>query len=244
MATAILVQPDGKLVLGGAAYSNGANHFAAVRLNASGSLDRTFGTNGIALLGLVGSAWGMVRQSNGSLVLAGQGTSTSSADKYLVARLTAKGTMDTTFGQGGVAAITVGAQAMGDAVALQSDGKIVVTGGADDGGSIIATARLTSSGSLDTTFGTRGISEFSGGGVNAVAIDSSGRILLAGVGAIVRLLPAGGMDSSFGTSGVQFLNDSMAVNGVALQPLDGKIVAAGAVSLSGRVQVAVARLWP
>jgi uncharacterized delta-60 repeat protein len=186
----------------------------------------------------------MVRQSNGAIVLAGEGASTSNPDKYLLARLTTRGALDASFGQGGVVAIGMGGRAMGDAVALQPDGKIVVTGAADNNGSVVATARVTSSGALDPTFGSGGISKFSGAGVNAVTIDSSGRIVLAGVGALVRLLPSGAMDSSFGTSGVQFLSDSMAVNGVALQPTDGKIVAAGAVSLSGRTQVAVARLWP
>jgi uncharacterized delta-60 repeat protein len=247
IANAVVVQPDGRIVLGGTAYTTdtNSNHFAATRLNANGSLDSTFGTNGVTVLAPTGGAWGMVRQTDGRIVLAGQRTY-NGTEAYMAARLLATGKLDTAYGQGGIVTVPIGSKAIATAIALQRDGKTVISGEATTDRGVVATVRLTSGGSLDASYGSGGISQFTGAGVNTMTIDSAGRVLVAGVGVgMVRLKTTGGLDTTFASGGVGFYSagTSTAANGMALQA-DGRIVLAGAVLTGGQMKVLVMRVWP
>lgn len=122
--------------------------------------------------------------------------------------LLAVGVLDTTFGNGGVAATTIGT---GNAdlfdMAIAPGGKLVAVGLAQGQG--YAVARYNADGSLDTTFGTLGIEIIpSTGGAHHVAIQSDGKIVLAGDtnGApdqtvVIRLNDSGALDPTFGTGG-------------------------------------------
>src|SRR5205814_2320909 len=110
------------------------------------------------------------------------------------------GTLDTSFAATGSTTLDFGYTDQANAVALQSDGKIVVAGSDDGGAPDCAAIRLDTSGTLDATFGTGGSFTQTFGGIdkaNAIAIQSDGKIVLAGstsVGnnfAVLRLTTAG-----------------------------------------------------
>lgn len=243
IANAVVVQPDGRIVLSGGAVFGTEVRFAVTRLTAKGNLDTSYGTNGITTVPVTGTAWGMVLQSDGRVVLGGQSTGTGRP--YVAVRLTASGALDPSFDGDGIRTVAVGDGGMCVGIALQGDGRLVLTGAVTTAsGSAIGTIRLNGDGSLDPAFGTDGISTFAGNGVNALAIQPDGRIVLAGVGATAaRLLTNGALDTSFGRSGVIFatLGTNDAANGVALQS-DGRIVLGGAATIDGRPVVSVVRL--
>src|SRR2546427_290790 len=123
---------------------------------------------------------------------------------------------DTTFGSGGKVTTAIGAgDEFGCAVAIDSSGRIVVAGASYNGTNHDdAAVRYTTSGSLDTTFGSGGkVTTAIGGGDewgSAVAIDGSGRIVVAGTSdngtgnddfAVVRYTTSGSLDTTFGSGG-------------------------------------------
>jgi uncharacterized delta-60 repeat protein len=248
MANAVQVQPDGKIALAGTTLL-AHNQFAAARLNADGSLDKSFGSGGTTALPPTGAAWAMALQRDGKLVLVGQ-QDDAGREVYMAARLLANGAPDRNFGRGGIVSVPVGKRAYGDAVALQPDGQILLAGSAYTSTSVAATVRLTAQGSVDRTFGHGGIATIPDWyGVNAATIQpADGKIVLAGTGAsIVRLNPDGSADATLGGGGVRVLRlggSDDAANGVAVQPHDGRIVLAGTANISGRLQLTLLRLTP
>src|SRR6266498_1523880 len=210
-------------------------------------LDPAFGAGGVLVSDLGGDDYanGLAVRPGGSIVVAG-----SSYDEMMAAQYGPDGTLDPSFGTAGVVRIshdpTLGSTASD--VALQQDGKVVLAGrefGAVSGSSLfdIAVARLNPDGTRDTSFG-------GGDGViyldlqgqqdeaAAVAVDSAGRIVVAGRSwvvlgnsdaVVVRLLPDGSPDPSFANQGVVVLNlrtDFDAAYGLALQA-DGALLVAG-----------------
>jgi uncharacterized delta-60 repeat protein len=152
------------------------------------------------------------------------------------------GELDQTFGMNGkVTTAFSGIGDSGNAVALQTDGKIVVAGTTFIGShEDFALARYNPNGSLDSTFGVQGktITDFSGifDSASAIAIDNNGKIIVAGSAnrpanpnfALARYNTDGNLDVSFGNNGqvtTDFLTADIA-SAVAIQN-DGKIVAAG-----------------
>jgi uncharacterized delta-60 repeat protein len=253
---AIVLQPDGKIVVAGDSYSGGPNFFTLARYTTSGITDTTFGTGGVVTTPIsTGYAQGnaVALQSDGKIVVAGY--SYSGGWVFTLARYTTSGITDTTFGTGGVVTTPIGTgSAEGNAVAIQSDGKIVVAGYSDDpGGSDVFTlVRYNTSGIPDPTFGTGGVMTTPIGtqaGGNAVAIQPDGKIVVAGyslpdgdaVFALVRYNTSGIPDPTFGTGGVMTTPIGTQAGGkaVAIQP-DGKIVVAG-YSYSGSTIFALAR---
>jgi uncharacterized delta-60 repeat protein len=162
-------------------------------------------------------------QSNGQLVTVGF-SNAGVVFELGVARLNTDGTPDTSFGTDGEVNIAdpVGMSATGEAVAVQSNGQIVVAADLVDGTPIgvgeIAVYRLNSDGTLDTTFGTGGsmVFQFEQGttalssSATALAVESNGDVVVGGYGfdgaaiqpALARLLPDGTLDSTFGTGGM------------------------------------------
>ena len=244
-AYAVAVQADGKIVVAGNS-DNGSNiDLAVVRYNASGSLDATFGTGGKVSTGVgSGNDFGnaMALQSDGKIVVAGQSRIGATDDLALV-RYNANGSLDASFGTAGKVTTAVGAgNEHGSAVALQSDGKIVLAGWSSNGANDdFAVVRYNAGGSLDAGFGSGGkVSTAVGAGADdayAVAIQADGKIVLAGVSnngsnddfAVVRYSAAGALDTSFDgdgklTTAVVAAGDgayALAVQG------DGRLLAAG-----------------
>lgn len=249
-AFAVAIQSDGKLVAAGLSDSNGSFDFALARYNSDGTLDTTFGTGGKVLtdLGSTSSdiAVAVALQANGKIVAAGQYNANTISSDFAVVRYNSDGTLDGTFGTGGKLLTDLGSQDVANAMALQSDGKIVVGGTSTAGTSSsfdFALVRYNSDGTLDGTFGTGGavLTDFSGSGsfdqAFAVAIQSDGKILAAGGSgaedfALARYTSSGTLDTSFGTGGTT--TSSVGADGSVAYALeiqtDGKIIAAGTAS--------------
>jgi uncharacterized delta-60 repeat protein len=191
-ASALAIQSDGKIVVGGTA--NG--QFGLVRYNSDGTLDTSFGSSGIDVLAHMGTAGradalnAIALDSSGNIIAVGQGPfpqgNATAVTQFLVARITPAGGLDTNFGGSGYVSTDVG-QGMGgsmaSAVTIQSDGKIAVGGGAV-GSFYYAIARYNTDGSLDTSFNGTGHLIFAEGSnysfAHALAIDGSGNFVLAG----------------------------------------------------------------
>ena len=161
-------------------------------------------------------------------------------DDFAVARYNPNGTLDTTFSGDGKQTTDFGGYEQANAVAIQSNGKIVVVGYSANNsttqGAAFALARYNPNGSLDTSFsgdGKQAIgSDFDS--ATAVAIQANGKIVAVGICcgyhggedfAIARFNLNGSLDPTFGFQTTSF-RDSNGANAVAIQP-NGKIVVAG-----------------
>ena len=110
-AKAVLVQPDGKILVAGYAFGPGHSEFLLMRLNTDGSPDASFGTGGITRTALGTSediANAMVRQPDGRIVLAGSTYAAGGQRDFGLARYTSAGVLDPAFGVGGVVSTAVG----------------------------------------------------------------------------------------------------------------------------------------
>lgn len=248
-------------------FDGGANAFAQFGLSGSangGAVDSAFGSaGGFAIVDNAGfddELWDLAVQPDGKIVLVG--TSDNGSDlNFMVARLLSNGTLDTTFGVGGIALTTIGGlNDVAESVALQTDGGILVVGysrnaiGNDD----FAVARYLTSGVLDTAFGAAGvvtgpISATGHDQIHSISVLSDGRFVVGGESvtgggdsdvALARYLSNGQLDTSFGGTGVVvtpvFTVDDDRLYGVAIQP-DGKIVGVGNTIDSGSSNFLVTR---
>lgn len=235
-ARAVALQADGKILVAGSADSD----FALVRYNADGSLDTTFNGTGIVTTDFSSfsdSAVGVVVQSDGKIVLAGTAYNGSDND-FALARYNADGSLDTGFGTDGKIMTDFGLTSdhAGD-LALQPDGKLVVSGYRDVGGGEFeyALARYDTDGSLDVGFGTEGKVSTALGTNNDwtvyLTIQPDGKIVAAGLNytgatsdfVLIRFDPDGTAESAAIPS-IGTLSDI--ANALALQS-DGGLVAAG-----------------
>ncbi|MGW9025834.1 calcium-binding protein [Streptomyces sp. NPDC055722] len=230
---AVAVQPDGKIVAAGTAGGS----FAVVRYTADGHLDTTFGGgDGKVLTPLPGGPGGltgqdMALQSDGKIVVAGYAGETSF--DFAVARYNADGSLDTTFDGDGVVTTDLGGYNFGRTVAVQSTGKIIVSGGTGDDFTLV---RYNTNGSLDSGFGTGGVVTTDFGvasAVNVLMLQPDDRIVAAGSAgggdfALARYNADGTPDTGFGSGGrtTTDFGDSDRVYGLARQT-DGKILAFG-----------------
>jgi uncharacterized delta-60 repeat protein len=229
----VLVQPDGKIVVGGTQFAAGEGHFLLARFDAGGGLDASFGSGGIVTTVVAGASEGLtnlLQQSDGRIVAVGV-----SGDDLALVRYQTDGSLDASFGGSGkvVSPIGPGRGVIYDAL-LQPDGKIVVVGGSLDSPTSMALARFNPDGSVDADFGSAGevltnVSVFSDFGLSA-ALQPDGRIIVAcNVGAemaIVRYEADGSLDGSFGSGGIALGGALPYPRTLALQA-DGKIVVGG-----------------
>src|SRR5207249_312267 len=131
-------------------------------------------------------------------------------DDFAVGRYNADGSLDVNFGTGGTVTTDFGGYDAAAGVALQADGKIVVTGSTGPGSYSFAVARYNADGSLDTSFGTGGKvitgSFFSYGYVSSIAAQADGKIVVAetsgGDFLLARYNANGTLDHGFDGDGV------------------------------------------
>jgi len=129
----VALQTDGKIVVAGYSGSYPNDDFALVRYNTDGTLDNTFGTGGKLTTDFGSSddlGYSVALQTDGKIIVAGR--SNNGLDDFGLCRYNTNGTLDNTFGTGGKLTTDFGSSDdLGYSVALQTDGKIVVTGGSN-----------------------------------------------------------------------------------------------------------------
>ena len=241
-ARAMLLQPDGKIILAGYTDAGPNFDFALARYHPNGSLDTSFAADGLLVSDLNGehdSAYGAALQPDGKLVLTGF-TFNGSDNDIVLARYLADGSPDTTLGGTGWVTLQYADNFdMGYAVSLQADGKLVVAGVSApvSSDSDFLIVRFNPNGSLDKAFGGTGwlLTDFGGyyDRAKALAIQPDGKIIAAGDSnndfALARYHPDGNLDTSFSEDGLlvtDIYTRSDIGNALTLQA-DGKLVMAG-----------------
>jgi uncharacterized delta-60 repeat protein len=204
-ALALIIQENGKIVAVGESYPAA---LALVRYNSDGSLDSSFGIGGKVVSEFADSDQETVNsaliQRDGKIVVAGHtfrasgGSNVDPDMNFILVRYNPDGSLDPTFGAGGRVTTDFGGLDGANALAIQSDGKLVAAGVGARAGSLLgdefALARYNPDGSLDPTFGTGGKvrTDFGGSGLAgpdaayAVAIQPDGKIIAAGWGGAGR----------------------------------------------------------
>ncbi len=268
-AYALLLQPDGKLVVGGDSNRGSAQSgmdFALVRYFDDGQLDREFGDEGVVIQSIASfagrdSVYALALQDTSGepkiVAVGGEGD-------FSLARFTADGFLDTTFGEQGLLSglfgSTIGAAR---AVAVDAAGELFVAGHA---GHDFALVKLTGSGSLDASFGTEGrvvtpVSESNWDEAQGLALEADGKVVVggwayeddssAGNTALVRYTDDGLLDEAFGDGGIVITPVAAAkradqASALLLQPDDRvpsvRIVVAGFAN-SSFAEFAVTRFW-
>jgi uncharacterized delta-60 repeat protein len=242
---AIIPLVDGKVVVAGSSLKTNnvleGELLTLARFDASGALDPTFGTSGITKISAAtGSAVlsAAARQSDGRIVVTGTGY----GGMAYLARVTADGMPDATFGTNGL--VTAPMSASFNAVTILGDGKILVAGSTVGSNRDLLLVRFTAAGAIDATFGNGGMVQADLGALwgdygIAMAVLDNGRILVGGVSnaatgewpglAVARFLADGSLDTTFGVLGKSYV--APGVSGdfrVSMAVLsDGRILLAG-----------------
>jgi len=248
LAHGLTLQPDGKIIAVGWKFSSPTNQFALARYRPNGTVDRPFGDEG-KVTAIRGNGYAVAVRGDGKILVAGQGF-WSQHYVFRVARFTPDGNLDPRFGEDGTLFTSIGSDAFAESIALQPDGKIVVAGKALRQ---FAIARYKPNGTLDPAFGgdgtvttwvPRGLTD----GVTSIALQPDGKIVVTGPTdgvVLVRYTRQGDLDPTFGGDGkvITRIGSAAFATAIALQP-DGKIVAAGRVTVDGQRRFAVLRYWP
>jgi uncharacterized delta-60 repeat protein len=209
-ATAVAVDGQGRIVVGGYAFNGSNNDFALARLNPDGSLDTTFGLSGITTTDFANGdvARGLALDGQGRVVLAGS-SGFGDVQSFAVARYTSAGVLDPSFAGGGLTKVDLGSgHALASSVAIDLSGNVVVAGSSrgSSGKDDFAVARFNGAGALDSHFGNGGFVTTSFGSIpgdqpanalgKAVLVDAQGRLVVAGYA------PGAGSGSGFSGIGV------------------------------------------
>ncbi len=244
-ANTMALQADGKILIAGSASNGNNQDFTVLRYDTNGTIDNTFGSSGKVMIpmatGTEDIPISMLVQPDGKIVLGGFSFNTTTfINKISIARISATGVLDNTFGSSGK--ILSSLNAAGDmvfSIALQSDGKILATGSSDRTTSDILLLRYTASGLPDNTFGTSGV-VYTGFGNKAdqgisVAVQANGKIWVSGTTdsnatdfALLRYNANGTLDNGFGNGGkvVTNISGDDNLNTMRVQA-DGKIILGG-----------------
>jgi len=246
------VQDDGKLVFGGWSYGNDASGYNFIRLMPDGTRDNTFGTNGVVVIkpGSSCEIWDVCIQEDDKIVGIGSAEDSIYSNSIMaVVRINTDGIPDDGFGVNGIVEIDLGPDTdiFGHTLTIQNDGKILACGNVSsipDFQSIIC--RLNQDGSLDHTFGDKGIVLFDIADkieyLNSIEIQN-GNIIVGGHSydedwniyiTICRFLMDGTFDTGFGNGGIVLRDipaqidelSELFIGKVCLAP-DGKIIYAG-----------------
>jgi uncharacterized delta-60 repeat protein len=241
-AFAIELQADNKILVAGRTNDGSVNSFVLLRYNSNGTLDTSFGVNGIVITSFGewnAGANSLKIQKDNKIILGGY-TSFNTEQDFALVRYLADGSIDLSFGDNGYVQTDFNSTYNSiRAVAIQNDGKIVVTGKAD---TQMISARYSTQGVLDNNFGTSGFVTTSTGDEesgDSVVIQNDGKIIVVGAITIYagiindfivrRYLTNGQLDPSFGVSGIVQIDFSTNIDqafSVTLQT-DGKILVAG-----------------
>jgi uncharacterized delta-60 repeat protein len=240
----LAIQSDGKILLGGYCNTNN-DDFCIARFNSDGTLDNSFGSNGIVIQPIGSSddnGDSLAIQPDGKILLGGHCYNGSNYN-FCITRFNSNGTLDTSFGTKGKIIQPIGSDSdFGDSLAIQPDGKILLGGSClNVSNSDFCIARFNSNGTIDTTFGSSGKVILPIGSdddyEHSLAIQPDGKILLGGRCSIegyydfciARFNSDGTLDTTFGSNGIVIQpigsRDDFGIS-LAIQP-DGKILLGG-----------------
>lgn len=238
-ANAMVVEDDGKITLAGHTNLGGSGSSVCLtRLLVDGTYDPSFGTGGLTTTD-IGSAieycYALATNINGKYAVTGNLSGT-----LYVAQYTTNGTLDNTFGTGGIVTVEppIGFSYSGYDIEYQNDGKLVVTGYYGENGNInFFVARFNTDGTPDNTFSVDGIvdTDFSNNSPDrgfALHIYDDGKILAAGYTgqdiALIRYNSNGTLDLTFNGSGKKSIDfgQSESASTLTVQP-DGKLLLGG-----------------
>ena len=259
----MVLQKDDKLVfVADAVDSATTNNLINVsRLSADGTIDKTFGKNGVTTLNFSGdeaNSTCITVQADGKILISGLYSQGTNGDDYqvLLVRLNANGSLDGNFGTSGI--LNIGnplSLEIATSIQLVANGKILIGGiiqGTTDEFTLPMLMRLNPNGSLDYTFATNGIYKYDGALSNTptkflfnMAQDKVGNIFAAGEssnaqgeykGFMIKTNINGTLDNTFGTNGIVEIGDDNADDAVYFSNLkvqaDGKIVVLKSVELA------------
>lgn len=238
---AIAIQPDGKIVVAGEINTGTATNkdILLVRYESDGSIDTTFGTDGMVSTDInqsVDSTTAIFIQSDGKIVVSGHTpVNTPPYSSGFLLRYDSEGNLDDAFGANGM--VTCACEFLNDVFA-QSDGKLIATGGN-------RIMRFESTGVPDNGFGTAGVVELATGGemlsLSELILQADGKILVGGTKSytatepfdvnflLARIESDGTTDIAFGSAGIaewDFNGYYDWLNALAILS-DGKIIAGG-----------------
>lgn len=202
------------------------SEIAVIRLNEDGSLDDSFGIDGVSTVSFgnrFSEVTSMAIQSDNKIVLAGR--SIEEGDGLMaIARLDADGGLDNTFGQSGIITSLISDSSRASDVLIDTNNNIVVAGSystlingePSDSGVVL---RYSPAGELDATFGFNGVtSNLNIYNAVSISLQSTGHIIVGSSESFVlRLTPNGGTDSTFGASGrstVEFEEEPISITRV------------------------------
>ncbi len=251
---AIIQQPDGKILITG--HSNydaptgtigtKMNNFFVARLSPAGMPDPNFGYDGFFTLDVNGNSSDyskdMILKSDGKILCSG--TSSNGSSRYCtLIQLNTDGTLDPTFGAGGVMQQLIGTDGILWHITMQSDGKIIGVGQAIFAGSDynLIIARYNFDGSIDSSFSNDGWASFDLGGFDekfeSAVCQSDGKIVVAGytyngiIGnpVVFRFNSDGTLDSEFASNGIFILTSNIEFDETKSCTIssDGRIVVTG-----------------
>lgn len=244
-----LALPDGKFL--GVGYTLNQNDIARsviVRLNADGSLDNTYGSNGLLFLNplaLLHIAQDAAILSDGKIMVVGAYLDLQGNARCYLARLQANGAVDITFGQNGIVRLTALPGSRFPAqIAVGTDGAIYLAGGTEDG-ELGWVARALPNGTIDNAFNQNGYRDFSLSEfteIGKLALQPNGGVLVGGFSGdfdpitfsrearhfVCRLLPDGSPDQAFYDAGYLWspVLQETSLDGMLLQN-DGKMLISG-----------------
>jgi uncharacterized delta-60 repeat protein len=265
-ANVVLVQPDNKIVLGGAVAVGSVAVFDVWRLNSDGTTDSTFGNGGSQKIPFNNGSvicYAMTIQPNGKILIGGSTDVNGSYSNLVMARLNTDGSLDNSFGVGGKFSKTLSFRSLScQKILVQPNGNIIAAGQYD---TIINfeffhhymyALRLTNRGAIDSSFGKNGWVRYgntSNDYCYSAGLLPDSRIILAGFSesgtsrpaSVLCLKKNGAVDKSFGTNGWQYITfpgGSAIANATCIQQ-NGKPVLAGSTTFAGGTQaVFLARL--
>ncbi len=239
------IQADGKILVVGTARTAAYYDFALTRYNKDGSLDSTFGSSGktVASIGPLEAGYTVKLQSDGKILVAGTTRTTDSNDFALI-RFNTDGSLDGTFGQGGIVTTDVGSGTDDSAtsVVVLGDGKIVVAGMTSNSPPSydFVLVKYNSDGSMDGTFGNVGKTITDIGSKTydyaySATLQADGKIVLAGTTttgglshfSLARYTSSGTLDTTFASAG-KLIDAEPNCQGISVKvQADGKILVAG-----------------
>jgi len=256
----VTIQSNGKIVVTGYMTNISNEDIFVARYKTDGSLDQSFNGVGIVTTDFGSSkddvAYAVAVHSDGDIVVAGY-TSGGSVDSIAVVRYDSLGALDNSFGSGGLVSTLVGSTCRAQGLAIQSDGKIVITGYADNLSRDFVLVRYKTDGSLDTSFDTDGIvtTDFNNENNTSydILIQSDDKIVVAGkvcsgsdyYFGVAKYNSDGSLDTSFDTDGKVSIDVGSGsyeeARAIKIQS-DDKIVVAGAAKGSSDYDFGAARL--